>query len=194
MAGQPPCWNVLNWPERNRYFRRLPGLSEMKHRTKSESMRWSGDATKQATTFGGLTRSMLMARIRSSGNATTELSLAALLRVHRLAGWRRQWPIAGKPDFAWPARRLAVFVDGCFWHGHDCGRNLSPHTNARAWRAKIAGNQARDRRTVRCLREKGWRVVRIWECALKKNPLRCVRQIQQALALAIVVNPSPITQ
>ena len=166
----------------------------MKHGTKSESVRRSCDAAKQATTFGGLTRSMLMARIRSSGNATTELTLAALLRVHRLSGWRRQWPIAGKPDFAWPALRVAVFVDGCFWHGHNCGRNLSPRTNASAWRAKIAGNQARDRRTVRCLRGKGWRVVRIWECALRKNPLRCVRQIQRALVLPVLVDSSLITR
>ena len=62
-------------------------------------------------------RSKIMAAIRSRGNVTTELSLGKLLWAADLRGYRKHWPVAGKPDFAWPGRKVAVFVDGCFWHG-----------------------------------------------------------------------------
>jgi DNA mismatch endonuclease (patch repair protein) len=122
-----------------------------------------------------------MSRIRSQGNTTTELRLAAFLRKHRLIGWRRRYPLIGRPDFVWPRRKLAVFVDGCFWHGHRCGRNLVPNRNAGAWQMKITNNQARDRRVARKLRASGWDVIRVWECALAKNPSRCVEQIRNRL-------------
>ena len=76
---------------------------------------------------------------------------------------------------------VAVFVDGCFWHGHDCGKNVKPKTNARAWQEKIEGNQARDGRVSHKLRQAGWTVIRIWECHLKENPNRCLVKIKKAL-------------
>ncbi len=98
-------------------------------------------------------RSEVMARIRGKGNRTTEVRLAALFRVHGITGWRRQYPLPGRPDFAFPARRLAVFVDGCFWHG--CPRHgTSPKGNARFWRKKIARNRERDREVNRQLRRR----------------------------------------
>ena len=143
--------------------------------------RWPGNADKQPTTFGDLTRSQLMKRVRSSGNETTEVRMARLLRRARLQGWRRRLPLPGKPDFAWPNERVALFVDGCFWHGHNCGRNLSPRTNADAWREKIDNNRRRDRRVSRQLRTKGWSVIRIWECQLRKAPVACLQRIRRTL-------------
>ena len=142
---------------------------------------WGGDARRERTTFGGLTRAQLMSRIRGDGNKTTEQRLIALLRNAGLAGWRRRSTLRGKPDFSWPTARVAVFVDGCFWHRHDCGRNLTPRTNAKAWREKINANQARDRRVNRALRRDGWSVLRVWECALGRTPERCVAKIRRRI-------------
>jgi DNA mismatch endonuclease (patch repair protein) len=122
-----------------------------------------------------------MSRIRSKRNATTELKLISLLRVARLRGWRRNVSLPGKPDFVFPKVKLVVFVDGCFWHGHGCGRNLKPKRNVVLWRRKITGNQRRDRCVNRKLRAAGWCVVRIWECDLRKKPLNCIRRIQSSL-------------
>lgn len=143
--------------------------------------RWPGDAQKERTTFGGLSRGQLMARVRSQGNETTENRLASLLRKAGLSGWRRHRPLPGRPDFVWPKAKIAVFVDGCFWHGHDCGKNVTPKTNAEAWRTKITRNKARDRETRSILRRQGWTVLRIWECQLRKNPGQCVSSIWKAI-------------
>ena len=67
--------------------------------------------------FSKKKRSQVMAAIRSKGNKTTELRLASILRAHGISGWRRHQPLFGKPDFVFRRERLAVFVDGCFWHG-----------------------------------------------------------------------------
>jgi DNA mismatch endonuclease (patch repair protein) len=143
--------------------------------------RWPGDAQSQGTTFGNLSRAELMSRVRSIGNRTTEERLARLLREARLIGWRRHLPLSGRPDFAWPLMKVAVFVDGCFWHGHNCGKNVTPKTNAEAWRLKLERNKARDREARRVLEQKGWRVVRIWECQLAGNPLQCIARVRKAL-------------
>jgi len=142
---------------------------------------WPGRSKYAKTTFGGLSRSRLMARIRSKRNTTTELKLLSLMRVVRLRGWRRGFPLLGKPDFVFPKSKLAIFVDGCFWHGHGCGRNLKPIRNAAMWNAKIKSNRNRDRRVTRKLRASGWCVVRIWECALAARPEICVKRIRRAM-------------
>lgn len=121
-------------------------------------------------------RSALMAKVRGRGNLTTEQALAKLLRWQGWSGWRRQQAVRGRtaagerfhvrPDFVFPVRRLVVFVDGCFWHG--CPRHgTRPRGNAAFWRAKFRRNRARDRRDTRRLRAAGWRVLRLWEHALK---------------------------
>lgn len=143
--------------------------------------KWPGNATSVKTTFGGLSRSTLMSRIRSSGNVTTELKMVALLRQAHLRGWRRHVNLLGKPDFVWPREKLAVFIDGCFWHGHNC-RNLTPKRNVEAWIAKIGQNKKRDRRNTRELRRCGWKVTRVWECKLKKEPNNVIKRIERLLA------------
>jgi DNA mismatch endonuclease, patch repair protein len=124
-------------------------------------------------------RSAVMARIRGTGNKATELRLIALLRAARITGWRRNSTLFGKPDFVFPQLRIAVFVDGCFWHG--CPLHATqPKQNAVFWREKIARNQARDRLVNRTLRKAGWRVLRIWEHALaRKNQPRLLRRLQR---------------
>ena len=122
-----------------------------------------------------------MAAIRSTGNRTTELRLAAIFHAHGITGWRRHQRLPGKPDFVFRRQRLAVFVDGCFWHG--CARHLRvPRDNRPYWKHKIARNLQRDRQTNRHLRRAGWRVVRIWEHALR-SPDLVARRIAANLAI-----------
>jgi DNA mismatch endonuclease (patch repair protein) len=139
----------------------------------------------QCEKLSGLTRSALMSLIRSTGNKDTELRLIAIFRAHHITGWRRNSKLPGKPDFVFPAQRLALFVDGCYWHG--CPRHYRrPKTNRAFWDAKIARNRQRDREVTRHLRAKGWRVLRIWEHALaRKHEPRTVARIRRALAKSI---------
>jgi DNA mismatch endonuclease (patch repair protein) len=113
------------------------------------------------------TRSRVMSAIRSRGNKSTELAMAAILRQLHLIGWRRHLKIMGKPDFAWPRIQLALFVDGCFWHGCPFCRR-PPKSNIAFWRKKIGYNQLHDRKVVRSLRAQGWSVLRVRECCLHK--------------------------
>jgi DNA mismatch endonuclease, patch repair protein len=121
-----------------------------------------------------------MRAITSRGNRTTEARLRSMLVRAGVRGWRiRPSGISGTPDFVFREARVVVFVDGCFWHGCPrCGH--IPRTNAKYWTAKIARNQRRDRRTRRALRANGYRVVAIWECALKRAPGRCLARIRIA--------------
>lgn len=125
-------------------------------------------------------RSAVMARIRGRGNKETELELMKLLREHRITGWRRNQKVFGKPDFLFRQNRLALFVDGCFWHG--CPKHCKiPAGNRAFWKKKFALNKARDRRVTRELRRLGWRVVRIWEHDLAKRGDACAQRIASSL-------------
>ncbi|MCX6896366.1 MAG: very short patch repair endonuclease [Verrucomicrobia bacterium] len=126
-------------------------------------------------------RSEVMSRIRGRGNKATELALAKLFRRHKITGWRRNQKIFGKPDFVFSKLKLAVFVDGCFWHG--CPRHgTQPKGNAAFWRRKISRNQSRDKEVSRTLRKLGWRVLRIWEHELaRKNEKRLLLRVERAL-------------
>jgi DNA mismatch endonuclease (patch repair protein) len=125
-------------------------------------------------------RSRIMSRIRGRGNKETEEALAKLFRQHRIKGWRRHQPVFGKPDFIFPKSRLAVFVDGCFWHG--CAKHGTiPKSNRAYWRRKLARNKKRDQIVARTLRNAGWRVIRIWYCVLQSRPQTCVERILRVL-------------
>jgi len=121
-----------------------------------------------------------MAAIRSTGNRATELKLAALFRKHHITGWRRHQPVFGKPDFILRQQKVAVFVDGCFWHG--CRKHCrAPKTRKNFWNPKILRNKKRDQLVTRFLRRKGWNVLRIWEHQLKK-PESALARLQAILA------------
>jgi DNA mismatch endonuclease (patch repair protein) len=125
-------------------------------------------------------RSAVMSRIRGSGNKDTELRLISLMRAHGITGWRRNWPLPGKPDFVFPKARLVVFVDGCFWHA--CPKHCKmPKGNRVFWRKKLDANKTRDRFVNRTLRKLGWRVFRIWEHQLSKS-LSIIAKLQRLLA------------
>ncbi|WP_186030007.1 very short patch repair endonuclease [Burkholderia gladioli] len=111
-------------------------------------------------------RSLRMAAVRRI-NTGPELAVRRLLHG---AGFRyrlnaRQLP--GSPDIVLPKWKIAVFVHGCFWHGHDCSLFKLPATRTEWWRAKILSNTARDRRAIDALVIDGWRVMVVWQCALK---------------------------
>ena len=112
-------------------------------------------------------RSALMAKVRSKGNRSTEGKVEAALKGARVKGWKKHpEDVPGCPDFHFPKSRLAVFVDGCFWHAcPKCGR--LPSSNAEYWTLKIDSNRRRDNRIRRQLRREGFHVMRIWEHELK---------------------------
>lgn len=118
--------------------------------------------------FDKETRSRIMKSIKSKENKSTELKFIEYLKEFKIKGWRRNYKLYGKPDFVFLKSKTAVFIDGCFWHGHDC-RNTKPKTNEEYWRKKIERNKERDKEVTEYLRNKGWRVIRIWECQLKKK-------------------------
>src|ERR1035437_2533482 len=132
-------------------------------------------------------RSEIMRAVRSSGNKATELVLLGMLRRQYITGWRRSSPLIGKPDFLFQRQRLAVFVDGCFWHGCPVHCRM-PSSKQAYWRPKIANNKARDRLVTAALRKRGSRVLRIWEHDLR-NQARCVRSIQAALSRPLASRP-----
>ena len=107
-------------------------------------------------------RSRIMARVLSKGNKATELKVIKILREKRLKGWRRNSTLPGKPDFIYPKLRVAIFVDGCFWHG--CKKHCRlPSSNCEYWIAKIERNKTRDKKISKELKRLGWEVIRIWE-------------------------------
>jgi DNA mismatch endonuclease (patch repair protein) len=123
-----------------------------------------------ADVFSKSIRSKVMRAVKSSGNKSTEIKLIEHFKKSKITGWRRNYKLFGKPDFVFPKTRAAIFVDGCFWHGHDC-RNTKPADNADYWRGKIARNRRRDVLVTTMLEDRGWRVLRIWECEVKKGSL-----------------------
>lgn len=130
-------------------------------------------------------------RTRGTG---PELALRAALRYLGATGYRCQWPLPleGRPrtaDLAWPGRRLAVFVDGCFWHG--CPDHLCPTRNNRSWwAAKAAGNRTRDAATTEQLAALGWDVVRVWE---HEHPREAAARVLEVLTGTAVQAARPPT-
>ena len=131
-------------------------------------------------------RSAVMSAIRGSGNRATELRLIALFREHHIVGWRRYQPLPGRPDFVFRQSKLAIFVDGCFWHFCPRCGNL-PKNNARFWEQKLVGNRDRDRAVSKQLRAIGWTPLRIWEHELH-DAGAVLKKLQRALARTPKIN------
>jgi DNA mismatch endonuclease (patch repair protein) len=121
-----------------------------------------------ADVFSTRKRSQVMSRIRSRGNRATELRMIEVLKAWRLPGWRRHYRLFGSPDFVWPREHVALFVDGCFWHGCPAHGRV-PSTNRHYWHKKLAGNARRDKEVTSSLKRAGWAVVRVWQCGLANN-------------------------
>jgi DNA mismatch endonuclease, patch repair protein len=124
-------------------------------------------------------RSAIMSSVRSHGNLATELRLITIFKSAGIKGWRRRVALYGSPDFAFPKARLAVFVDGCFWHGCPVHGTV-PATNRAFWTRKLRRNRERDRLVRRQLQKLGWRVLRIWQHELR-DPQRVLLRIRRVL-------------
>jgi len=122
-----------------------------------------------------------MSAVRSKGNRSTEWRLRSGLVRSGVSGWiLAPLDVFGHPDFAFKQSQVAVFVDGCFWHGcPHCYR--PPKSKKKFWSSKIVQNRRRDRRVNRELAKTGWQVLRIWECQLKKHPGKCIERIRKSL-------------
>jgi DNA mismatch endonuclease (patch repair protein) len=122
-------------------------------------------------------RSEVMSRIRGKGNKDTELAMIQILRRYHISGWRRNQIILGKPDFVFPKQKIALFVDGCFWHGCPKHSNL-PANNRVFWKKKLKRNKDRDKFVSRELKKLDWKVVRVWEHELS-NPSRVIAKLMR---------------
>lgn len=125
------------------------------------------------------TRSRVMSRIRSK-NTKPELALRRALWAEGVRGWRvhAKW-LPGKPDLAFTRWHVAVFVDGCFWHGHP--DFFTPGKSGAYWDAKIARTQERDRQATGALYAAGWDVIRLWDFEIERDLDGAVRRIATAL-------------
>ena len=135
--------------------------------------------------FDKATRARVMSRNKSKGTKTTEWRFRSLLMRSAIRGWRlgHDDNLPGKPDFIFARTRLAIFLDGCFWHG--CRRCRSiPKVNRAFWLAKIQGNKKRDKKVVRMLRGVGWKVIRIWEHELRIDIKAVLHKILLARKIA----------
>jgi DNA mismatch endonuclease (patch repair protein) len=125
------------------------------------------------------TRSRVMSRIRSR-DTSPELALRSALYAAGARGWRcHPKHLPGKPDLAFTRWKVAVFVDGCFWHGHP--DFFTPGKSGAYWDAKIARTKERDRVANESLRAAGWRVVRLWDFEVEQDLASCVSRVVKAL-------------
>src|SRR5205814_6917812 len=131
--------------------------------------------------FSPKERSRLMSRIRGRANISTELKIAGILRAAGIQAWRRHLPLPGRPDFTFPKQKVCIFVHGCFWH--DCPRcRKRSGTRPEYWSAKIDTNRRRDQRVSRELRRRGYKVILVWECTLRrKYPEAAIRRLLRML-------------
>lgn len=126
-------------------------------------------------------RSSIMRAVKSKGARSTEKKLRSAIASRGLCGWRLNAnDLPGKPDIVFIKCKLAVFVDGCFWHGcPKCYRR--PSSNQSYWDAKVAGNVERDKRRRKELRRLGWKVIRFWEHDIQESCIVATERIDKAL-------------
>ncbi|MGY3212480.1 very short patch repair endonuclease [Mucilaginibacter sp. HD30] len=114
-------------------------------------------------------RSFNMSRIRSK-DTKPEILVRKFLFSKGFRFRLHEGKLPGKPDIVLPKYNSVIFIHGCFWHGHKgCRYFVIPKTRTDWWLAKITGNQARDKQSVEILKQKGWNIINVWECELKKN-------------------------
>jgi len=131
-------------------------------------------------------RSARMSRVRSTGNRSTEIMVETVLRAAKITGWRKHpQDVPGRPDFYFPKKKLAVFVDGCFWHACPrCARRI-PRARRQFWKTKLLGNQRRDNRLRRLLVRRGFKTMRLWEHELREA--NWLSRLQRRLAKDLTV-------
>ena len=134
--------------------------------------------------FSSKERSEIMRMVKSNENKSTELRLLKIFKQNNIKGWRRKYPVIGKPDFVFLKYKLAIFVDGCFWHGCNLHCRL-PKANSEYWQNKIRRNIKRDLFVNMLFQKRGWNVIRIWEHEIKNldydktNIIKIINYIRQ---------------
>ena len=120
--------------------------------------------------FNKKKRSQIMSRIRSKDTKPELIIRKALFREgYRYRLYRKDLP--GSPDIVFPSRKKVIFVNGCFWHGHNCRKATLPTTHREFWQKKLNGNKERDKRNLLKLKAMGWESLVIWQCQIKKSTL-----------------------
>lgn len=134
--------------------------------------------TNPPPTSPAITKSM---RGNKPKDTKPEVELRRLLRSAGFGGYRLHWNAAGRPDIAYPGRRVAIFVNGCFWHRCPHCEPPLPKSNAEFWSEKFRRNQERDQRKKNELERAGWTVLTVWECELREDPSRVLREVTKVL-------------
>ncbi len=133
-----------------------------------------------ADIYDKVKRSEIMSCVKHTRTAPEE-KVAGLLRKLKVKYRRNAKSMPGSPDFVVKSAKTAIFVHGCFWHGHsNCKLARRPKTNRKFWEQKVIDNRKRDRRKERLLRKQGWHVMTIWQCRLKK-PERVEKRLLRIL-------------
>lgn len=135
----------------------------MNNKDKKAKVPRSPKASSEATT------KVMKANKRS--NTKPELLVRKMLREAGLTGYRLHWKAPGHPDIAWPGKKVAIFINGCFWHRCPHCNLPMPKSNVEYWVVKFELNQERDARNIRELEDAGWKVFVVWECQLKKKTI-----------------------
>jgi len=126
-------------------------------------------------------RSTVMSRIRSA-DTKPELAVRRYLQAIGVRYRLHAKSLPGTPDIVVPSRRVAIFVHGCFWHQHhNCIDGRIPKSRRSYWLPKLRGNVRRDAAVAKRLRRKGWRVLRLWECKVERNPCRALAQLLRSI-------------
>lgn len=130
-------------------------------------------------------RSQRMSRIKSK-DTQLELGVRHALYARGLRYTVHDSSLPGKPDMVFKGRRLVVFINGCFWHGHRCPIGHVPKSNSSFWKSKITSNRARDARNIRRLRAMDWKVINVWECSMQTQArARCsIDQLEERIRKA----------
>lgn len=139
------------------------------------------------------TRSRMMAGIRGK-NTKPELVLRRALHGLGLRYRLHGLDMPGRPDLVFPKYRAAVFVHGCFWHAHGCPLFKWPATRPDFWRKKIGGNRERDERVRKLLLDAGWRVIEVWECALKGRRRRDLADVAKLVEKALRAHTGKVVE
>lgn len=129
----------------------------------------------------------MMQRVKQKNTAPEKIVRSLLHRLgYRFRIHRKDLP--GTPDIVLPSRRVAIFVHGCFWHGHDCRRGRAPSSNLEYWGPKLESNRERDSRKAAALAAAGWRVVVVWQCELD-DEFALVRRLSSLLVTGAEIVP-----
>jgi len=134
-------------------------------------------ATTSHSPFGNYLR-----QVRSK-DTTPELLIRKALWEKGLRYRKHYSKLPGKPDIAFPGRRLAIFIHGCFWHRHSCERSFFPKSNSAFWRAKFKKTIQRDESNEVLIESKGWKVLTLWECEINQSIDECISKVLSGLGL-----------